>query len=340
MRWWVRRLKWADADGAEFSKTAMWGAIERGTSAAISATERPAVRWGGVVAIVAGALIAAFALPKAQPRAQPMAPDEAPVLAADTALAAAMRADDKAAARRLLALQFSRVDADGKIHSRREFLADLKHTPPAPPSDAKIRNFGLLATVTGRRKATHDSDVFSMDVWVRQKGAWRALLMQDVPMTADDGPKAVSAPAASAPGPASDAPPYQCNNPCNAVPYRVRSPAEQDVVSAFQTIMKAIVARNADEWAKHVADDFVVYASGKMPIAKAGRIAAIERQKESDAAVRVGEVQTMRLAVYGDSAVMTTTEADDARPPYRAARIFVKRDGRWLMSISAHTDVK
>jgi hypothetical protein len=318
----------------------MWGAIERGRSAAISATERPAVRWGGVVAVVAGALIAAFALPKAQPRAQTMAPDEAPVLAADTALAEAMRADDKAAARRLLALQFSRVDADGKVHPRKEFLADLKRAPPAPPSDAKIRNFGLLATVTGRRKAAHDSDVFFIDVWVRQKGAWRALLMQDVPIAADDEPAAVSAPATSALGPTGGAQPYECSNPCSALPYRVRSLAEQDVVNAFQTIMKAIVARNADEWAKHVADDFVVYASGKTPIAKTGRIATIEQQKESDAVVKVGEVRTMRLAVYGDSAVMTATDVDEGRPPYRAARIFVKRDGRWLMAISAHTDVK
>jgi Domain of unknown function (DUF4440) len=307
----------------------MWGAIERGRSAAISATERPAVRWGGIVAIVAGALIAAFGLPKAQPKAQPVAPEEAPVLAADTALAEAMRAGDKAAARRLLALQFLRVDADGKVHPRREFLADLKRAAPAQPSDAKIRNFGLVATVTGRRKAAQDADVFFIDVWVRQKGAWRALLMQDVPIAADD-----------APAPAAEAQPYECNNPCNTIPYRVRSPAEQDVVSVFQAIMKAKVARNAGEWARHVADEFMAYASDRTPIAKAGRIAAIEHQKESDAVVRVGEVQTMRLAVYGDGAVMTATGVDDARPPYRAARVFLKRDGRWLMAISARTDVK
>jgi hypothetical protein len=317
----------------------MWGAIERGTSAAFSAAERPAVRWGGVAAIVAGALLAAFALPKAQPRAQTVAPDEAPVLAADNALTEAMRAGDRAAARGLLALQFSRVDADGKVHRRKEFLADLKRAAPAPPSDAKIRNFGLLATVTGRRKAAHDGDVSFIDVWVRQKGAWRALLMQDVPTAEDDAP-AAGAPATSTPAPAVDAQPYECNNPCNTLPYRVRSAAEQDVVSAFQTIMKAIVARNADEGAKHVADDFVVYAGGRTPIAKAGWLATIERQKESEAVVRVGEVRTMRLAVYGDSAVMTATDVDEAGPPYRAARIFVKRQGRWLMAISAHTDVK
>jgi len=105
--------------------------------------------------------------------------------------------------------------------------------------------------------------------------------------------------------------------------------------------MKAIVAHDASEWAKHVADEFVLQG-GRTPVAKSGRIAAIERQKESNTAVAVGEIQTMRLAVYGDGAVMITTETvpDNSHPPYRAARVWVKRNGQWLMAISAHTEVK
>ena len=110
----------------------MWGVIERGKLAAASASVQPAVRWGGVLAILAGVLIAAFALPRVQPRAQPVAVDEAPLFAADTALGEAMRAGDKAVARRLVALQFTLVDADGKLHPRKEFLADLKRVAPAP----------------------------------------------------------------------------------------------------------------------------------------------------------------------------------------------------------------
>jgi hypothetical protein len=313
----------------------MWGVIEQGKLAATSVSVQPAVRWGGFLAIVVGVLIAAFALPKAQPKAQPVTADEAPVFAADAALGEAMRGGDKAAARRLLALQFALVDADGKIRPRREFLADLKRLAPAPASDVKIRSFGLVATVTGRHKSAHDADVFFIDVWVKQKGAWRALLMQDVPTAPDDAPAATAAPA-----PAAEPQPYECDNPCKTIPYRVRSPAEQDVINTFQTIMKAVVAHDANEWAKHVADEFVAYASGRAPIAKPARIATIERQKESDAVVRVGEVQSMRLAVYGDGAVMTATDVDDARLPYRAARVFMKRDGQWLMAIGAHTDVK
>jgi len=40
--------------------------------------------------------------------------------------------------------------------------------------------------------------------------------------------------------------------------------------------------------------------------------------------------------------VMITTETapDNSHPPYRAARVWVKRNGQWLMAISAHTEVK
>ena len=122
----------------------------------------------------------------------------------------------------------------------------------------------------------------------------------------------------------------------------MRSVPEQDVITAFQSIEKAVVAHDAGEWSKHVADEFVVYRTGRAPMAKSERVAAIERQKENDAAVAVGEVQSMRLAVYGDAAAMTADQAvpDHSRPPYRAARLWVKRGGQWLMAISAQTDVK
>ena len=113
-------------------------------------------------------------------------------------------------------------------------------------------------------------------------------------------------------------------------------------MNSFQAIEKAAVGHDADEWSKHVADEFVLYASGRAPIAKSGRIAAIERQKQTSATVQVGEVEAMRLAVYDDGAAMIATHVspDDTRPPYRAARVWVRRNGQWLMAISLQTDVK
>jgi hypothetical protein len=280
-------------------------------------------------AVIAGVFVAILAELKAQP-----APGEdAQVLAADTSLGAAMRNGDKSTARKLLSLQFTFVDENGKLHMRKDFLAELKTVAAPPSSDAKAKIYGHLAMVTGHRQSAHGGDTFFLDIWARQKGAWRALIIQDVVLGAAVSPRAASTAAAK---------PYDCKNPCQTIPYRVRSPAEQDVVNSFQAIEKSVVAHDADEWAKHMADEFVLYGSGRAPVTKSDRIAIIRRQKESNAAVMVGEVQAMRLSAYGDGAAMTTTHVmpDNSRLPYRAARVWVKRNGQWQMAISAQTDIK
>ncbi len=309
--------------------------MQRGKSAAKSATLRRTRHWGWLVALAAMVVIAAFAVPKAQPKSQSVAADDGPVLTADSALGEAMRAGDRTTARRLLSLQFSLVDADGKIHARKDFLGELKGIAAAVASDAKVRSYGQLAMVTGHRKSADNNDVFFLDIWAKQKGTWRALLMQNVATAA-----AEPLPAAAAPS--GEAKQNECKNPCQAIPYRVRSSAEQDIINTYQAIVKAIVAHDASEWARHVADEFVLYGSGRPPVPKSARIATIERQKETNAGVTVGEVQTMRLAVYGDGAAMITIDiaSDNSHPPYRAARVWVKRNGQWLMAISAHTEVK
>jgi hypothetical protein len=308
--------------------------MQRGETKTIAAPQ-PAIacRWRGV--FVTGVLSAAMALSAAQSQAQTIASDDTTVLAADTALGEAMRTGDKAAARRLLALQFTFVNADGKTHLRREFLSDLKGASFAPPSETKVRVFGLLSTVTGHR-ASRDAEVFFVNIWAKQKSAWRALLIQEVPIATADAPTAAVASSTA------DPPQAECRNPCQVIPYRVRSPAEQEIITTFQEIERAVVAHDAAEWSKHVADEFVRHSSGQTPVTKADRIATIERQKETNAAVTVGEIQTMRLAVYGDGAAMVATHAmpDNSRPPYRATRVWVRRNGQWQMAISVQTDVK
>ena len=265
-------------------------------------------------------MIAAFVAPKAQPKAPPVAVDEAAVLAADTALANAVRAGNKSVARRLLALQFSFVDAAGKFYVRKDFLRDLKAVAAAPATDVKVRSYGRMTLITGHRLTPQNGDVFFLDIWARQKGAWRALVSQDVATAATDAAAATGS--ARCPAAAAEPQTAVCKNPCQSIPYRVRSASEQEVIAAFQAIEKAVVAHDAAEWSKHVADEFVVYRSGRAPMAKSERAAAIERQKQNDAAVAVGEVQNMRLAVYGDAAAMIADQAmpDHSRPPYRAAR--------------------
>jgi len=285
--------------------------------------------WLGV--LVGGVLIAILA----ELKAQPAPTEEAAVLAADQALGAAMRGGETSVARKLFSLQFTYVDADGKVHERKDCLSELKNLAASPVADPAVKIYGRIGMVTGHRKSTDGRDVFFLDIWAKQKRAWRALASQDVVLATGDTPRPTPAPAAAAT-------PYDCKNPCQSIPYRVRSPAEQDIVNSFQAIEKAAIAHNAEEWGKHVADEFVLYGSARAPIPRVGRIATINRQKDNNTAVTVGEVEAMRLSAYDDGAAMIASHVmpDNSRPPYRAARVWVKRNGRWQMAISVQTDVK
>jgi len=258
---------------------------------------------------------------------------EESVAAAERALADALRTGDRAIARKLLSLQFSYTDEAGRTYSRHEFLADLKNLSAATGGDPKLTMYGLLATVTGERKSADGNAAFFLDIWVKQKGAWRALARHNVVVA--DGAAAVASSR-------DEDNAIECTNPCQTMPYRVRSPAEQDVLNSFLAVEKASIAHDAQEWSKHVADEFMLYRSGYAPIDKAARIAAIEQRKRDGSPVTVGEIQAVRLSVYGDAAAMITTQMvpDNSRPPYRAARVWVRRNGQWLMTISVQTDIQ
>jgi hypothetical protein len=274
------------------------------------------------------------------PRALPVPGEDEVVLAADTALTDAMRAGDKSAVRKLLSLEFTYTDANGALHGRKEFVTDLKGVAPAAATGVNVKIYGLVAMVTGNRKSALGSDVFSLDIWVKEKRAWRALAMQDVVVAA--------APAAGPESPEEAglrrelAKVFDCKNPCETIPYRVRSPAEQEIVTTFQAIAKATFVHDADGYAKHLADEFMHYESGVAPAAKPERIAHVENEKAHDIPAILTAIQSMRLWVYGDGAAMLSVNGvpGDSEPLLRIARVWVKRNGQWQMAISVQTDVK
>jgi len=300
-----------------------------------SATQR---WWLGL--FVAAALIAVLA----ELRAQIAPGEDVLVLEADQALGAALRADDKSVARRLLSLQFTYVDANGKIHERKDFLADLKTAAAAAPGDPGVKIYGRIGMVTGHRKSADGRDVFFIDIWAKQKRTWRALVIQDVALAEPEAQRVtpIKPDAAGQEKLREMAKFLDCKNPCQTIPYRVRSPAEQDIVNTFQAIEKATNAHDAAEYEKHMADEFVHYRSDSPPISKSERIAIIEDQKKQNIPALLTAIQSMRLWVYGDGAAMISDNGvpDDTQPLLRIARVWVKRNGQWQMVISVQTDVE
>lgn len=297
--------------------------------------------WLGPVVIAV--VIAVFA----ETRAQPASSEEAFVNAAETKLAGASRTGDKSAARKLLSLQFTFAEESGKVFQRKEFLSNLKSVAASDAStDTKVKVYGHVGMVTGSRKSAQGNPAFFLDIWAKQKGSWRALTMQNVVLDTEQSWITAADPSSSdelgAAAESVTVRPSDCTNPCHAIPYRVRSSAEQEVITTLQDIAKAAVARDANEWAKHVADSFMLYRSGYAPLPKAAAIEAIEHEKSTSAGATAGEIKAMRLAVYGDGAAMIANcvSPDGSRSPYRAARVWAKRNGQWQLMIDVETDVK
>ena len=289
---------------------------------------------------VAAAAVAVLIAVLAEPRAQFGPGEDALVLAADGKLGDALRAGDRSTARHLLSLQFSYADANGRVYARKEFLATLKKIAAAPAADAKARVYGGVAMVTGHRKSAPDTDKFFIDIWAKQKGAWRALTMQDVVLGVPNGvPEDASALEKSFQDFATS---YECNNPCRTIPYRVRSSAEQDILNAYQALDKAMIARDAEEYQKYLAGEFIHYEPGLPPVSRSARIARLDDMKKNDVPGYLPAIQSMQLWVYGDGAAMISTHVipDDSEPVERVARVWVRRNGRWQMAISVQTDVE
>ena len=273
--------------------------------------------------------------------AKPRAPSEKDVvLAAAERLAAAIRRGNKTTADKLLAREFTFIDAAGKQHSRRAVLAQLKAAPDGAGGRVKVRTYGRVAVVTGAGKsaqARRRNDLFAVDIWVQGNDGWKALIHHNNVLARPEAPPA-HPPAQPRPA---DAQPPDCNNPCAFVPYQPKSQAERDIITAFQTLEQAVTRNDAGEWVKHVADEFVVYRTGQHPTDKALRVDFINRQQAINGESFVAEVEWMKLWVLGDAAVMRADHVmpGDRRPPYRATRVWLKRDGHWQMALSQQTTI-
>jgi hypothetical protein len=266
--------------------------------------------------------------------------DKSVVLTAAEKLAAAIRRGNKATADKLLAREFTFIDAAAKLHSRREVLAQMKVAPNGSATRVKVRTYGRVAVVTGASKsaqARRRNDLFAVDIWMQGKDGWKALIHHNnvlaPPDAAPSHPPAQSRPA--------NAKPPECKNPLQFVPYQPKSQAERNVISAFQVMETAVTRNDAEEWAKHVADEFTVYRTNQQPTTKAARIAFIGAQQQINAETFVAEIEWMKLWVLGDAVVMRADHVmpGGRRPPYRATRVWVKRDGRWQMAISQQTTI-
>jgi glyoxylase-like metal-dependent hydrolase (beta-lactamase superfamily II) len=248
-------------------------------------------------------------------------PDQV-MLQADRAFVEAAARADKPVLEKLLDADFTWTDSDGKTLTKADVLRD----PPKPAitnqNDAQLKQYayGELGDVQANLGRTH-----VLRVWVKRAAGWKAVVYQEV--------LSLDAPPSFAPGAGKD-----CENPCKTVPYQPKNEAERQVVTAYSKLETAAMAHNSAIFATVVADEFVAASSNSNKLYdKRGRMEDFDHSKM--AGVAPTPLVEARMFDFGDAVLMTSEHQPDRGKPLHVTRVWVKRDGSWMETLSYQTSV-
>lgn len=250
------------------------------------------------------------------------ADDDNAVLAADHGLVQAIGTADKKALADLLDADFTWTDAEGKTLTKAEVLKNLPTPVAGYDAEAKERTYGEVGGVQA-----NSGKVYVLRLWVKRTAGWRALTYHEVvqPTAAPTGGPGVK----------------DCENPCKMVPYKAKNAAEQGVITSWQELETAVTEHDSAGWAPHAADEFVqVSSNNDHPLDKAARMAVLDRQKQSGAGAAPAPLVSAEMFDFGDTVVMKALHQPYHGKPIRVSRIWIKRDGKWVMAISYQTTIQ
>jgi hypothetical protein len=256
-------------------------------------------------------LIAACALCPAQDTA---------MVRADQAFVEAVNRADGAALDRLLDDDFTWTDFEGKTRTKAGVLRDIPSelNRARQQAGSKYYTYGDLGDVQENSGRMH-----VLRVWVKRSGGWKAMVYQEV-ISLDVAPS-------FAPGAGKD-----CENPCKAVPYQPKNETERQVVTAYSKLETAAMAHNSAVFATLVADEFVAASSNSNKVYdKRGRMDDFDHAKM--AGVAPTPLVSARLADFGDAVLMTSEHRPDRGKPLHVTRVWIRRNGSWMETLSYQT---
>jgi hypothetical protein len=224
------------------------------------------------------------------------------VLAADDALLPAVARGDV----RLLDDDLTWVDADGRLFDKSQVLAD-RPKPLLESGERDVRRYGALATVRAESGKHH-----VLRIWVDRDDGWRLLVWHEVVQTG------------------------AAHGPCFTLPYTPRDTHERDCLASWQELERAVMRHDPDEWARHVADEFIVAGAARRHT-KSDRYNVIAEQRRSNANSAPAPLVSARLDRFGDAMLMRCEHQPFHGKAARVSRLFVRRDGLWQMAVSFQT---
>jgi hypothetical protein len=247
------------------------------------------------------------------------------VLQADRAFVQAVVAGDYAKLTSLLDENFTWCDSNGKTLSATEVLRALPKDSLGDESGVEVteRTYGQVAAVSASRGKVH-----VLRLWVQRPSGWRLLVYHEV--TQLDQPL-------TSPGTGVN----NCENPCKSVPFQPANDAEHAIIASWQALETAVTGHESAGWAPHIAEEFVQISSNSdHPITKSGRMATLDKQKQLGVGSAPSPLVSAKMFDFGDSVVMTCLHQPYTGKPVHVSRLWIKRDGQWVMVISYQTTMQ
>lgn len=267
----------------------------------------------GILGLMPGSLTAAYK-------------DADSVLQANLALEKAFQLGDKAEVERFLDLEFTWVDREGILHSKAEVLAELPQPVAVSGGEAQVteRVYGQVVVVQ-----VHNGQAHTIRVWVKRSEGWKVLHVGEIiqPTKPDAG------------GPGIETP---CINPCTIIPFKPKSAAEQAVLKSWQQMETGAYSHIGAKWGAHAADEFEVISSwSNKPLTKVDRVNDFDRLgKNGNHTNPVAPVVWAHMWGFGNTMFMLSEHIRYGSKPDIASRVWVNREGRWLLAVSYHTSIK
>lgn len=237
--------------------------------------------------------------------------------------------------RGMLAGGFTHIDAAGCKREGAEAIQALVEEPRQANVQRVVRHYGLVAIVVSRSDDTSTGDRLVLQAWEFSSDRWMLLLQHANLVLPADAPHTHPPLLARS----ADAPAPRCANPCEFVPYEPASDAEREIIETFGALERAVTQNDAATWSHYFTEEFIAYRTAQHPTTKEDRMEQLRRGRSVNAETWVAEADDLRFWVRGDTAVMLADHRlpGDRRPPYRATRIWVRRDGRWQMTFGQQT---
>ena len=234
---------------------------------------------------------------------------------ADRNLRTALASGDGRSASGLLDGDLTWVNAEGRLYDKAQAL---EVRPEALlGGDIDVHRYEQLAIVraeAGKR--------FALRIWVERKDGWRLLVWHEVAQDGQPAPHGAGR--------------KEYDNPCFTLPYAPKSPDEHDCLQSWQQLEVAVMRHDPNEWARHVADEFVVVGAARRH-GKADRFAVIAEQRRTNANSAPAPLVSARLDAFGDAMLMRCEHQPFHGKAARVSRVFVRRAGLWQMAASFQT---